>query len=147
MENYEYIGCFLNKEELFEKVKYLRQSPLPNEKKRPHITFVYKPATVPEELFGQKITVTVSGYGNDGNNEGLQVSLIGNHPVIDEMISRIPVPHITLAVSDIGHAVNTRYLSFFPIAPFTLMGHFGGHIDKEDGGSVSNGKLESIAKD
>ena len=129
MHSYEYIGCFFDREELFQKVDHIRKDPLPNEKSKPHITFVYAPETVPEELFGVPVTVTVTGYGNDGRNEGLQVVLTANDPSIHEMIARIPVPHITLAVSDDGQAVNTRYLSFSPIAPFQITGHFGGHID------------------
>ncbi len=131
MHNYEYIGCFLNREELFQKVSSIRNGSLPNEKPLPHITFVYKPETVPEDLFGESITVTVTGYGNDGNNEGLQVSLASNNPAINKMISNIPVPHITLAVSDDGQAVNTRYISFSPISPFTITGYFGGYIDED----------------
>ncbi len=130
MYKYEYIGCFFDKDELFRKVVHIRKNPLPNEKQEPHITFVYAPKNVPEELFGQAISVMVTGYGNDGHNEGLQVTLTGNHPTINEMIAQIPVPHITLAVSDDGQAVNTRYIPFFSIEPFQLVGYFGGHLEE-----------------
>lgn len=131
MCKYEYIGCFFDREELFRKVAHIRKNPLPNEKQAPHITFVYAPRTVPEELFGQRVLVTVTGYGNDGHNEGLQVTLTADHPTIKEMIAQIPVPHITLAVSDDGQAVNTRYIPFLPIEPFPLVGYFGGHLNQE----------------
>ena len=89
------------------------------------------PETVPEELLGQAVSVMVTGYGNDGHNEGLQITLTGYHPTINEMIAQIPVPHITLAVSDNGQAVNTRYIQFSPIEPFPLAGYFGGHLEEE----------------
>ena len=130
MTDYEYIGCFFDREDLLKKVAHIRKAPLPNEKKRPHITFVYGPESVPEELFGYPVSATVIGYGNDGRNEGLQVTLCSENPVLQEMIDRIPLPHITLAVSDDGEAVNTRYIPFSPVEPFALTGHFDGHIDK-----------------
>lgn len=129
MHPYEYIGCFFDRDELFQKVAHIRKDPLSNEKTKPHITFVYAPQTVPEELFGAPVAVTVTGYGNDGHNEGLQVVLTANDPVLNKMIAQIPVPHITLAVSDDGQAVNTRYITFSPISPFEITGHFDGHID------------------
>lgn len=131
MSYFEYIGCFFDRDELFRKVAHIRRDPLPNEKQSPHITFVYAPEHVPVELFGQTVSVMVTGYGNDGHNEGLQVTLKGDHPAINEMIARIPVPHITLAVSDDGQAVNTRYIPFAPIEPFELVGYFGGHLEEE----------------
>ncbi|MBE7002218.1 MAG: hypothetical protein E7421_05965 [Ruminococcaceae bacterium] len=137
MKKYEYIGCFLDREELFQKAAGIREKPLCNEKQKPHITFVYAPKSVPEELFGQTISIMVMGYGNDGHNEGLRVTLTSNHPTINEMIAQIPVPHITLAVSNDGQAVNTRYLCFSPVKQFSLVGYFGGHLqentEQEDG--------------
>lgn len=131
MQNYEYIGCFFDKEELFRKVSHIRKNLLPNEKKHPHITFVYAPETVPTDLFGEIISVTVIGYGNDGHNEGLQVTLSTSHPVLNAMIAQISVPHITLAVSDDGQAVNTKNIPFSPVEPFSLIGHFGGYLNED----------------
>lgn len=131
MHNFEYIGCFFEPAEFYRTVSHLRINPLPNEKKAPHVTFAYEPETVPQELFGQPITVTVTGYGNNGENEGLRVTLTGNNSRINEMIAAIPVPHITLAVSDTGQAVNTRYLEFSHVEPIRLTGQFNGHQREE----------------
>lgn len=131
MHNYEYIGCFFDREELFRKIAHVRKNHLPNEKQAPHVTFAYAPEAVPEELFGQLISVTIIGYGNDGYNEGLLVTLSGYHPAINQMIAQIPVPHITLAVSNDGKAVNTRYIPFTPVEPIPITGQFGGFLNED----------------
>ena len=130
MANYEYVGCFLDYGELSEKVKDLRRDPLQNDKRNPHVTFEYMPAVVNEALFGQEILVTIVGYGNNGENEGLQVSLSSDNAIIDGMIRRIDRPHVTLAVSDSGQAVNTKFLDFYRVEPIRIVGHYGGHIDE-----------------
>jgi len=130
MHKFEYVGCFFDYEELKELAESVRKSPLELEKTTPHVTFEYRPEAVDESLFGTEITVTAIGYGNDGENEGLKVTLTSNNATINEMIKRIPVPHITLAVSENGKAVNTRYLDFTNIQPFTIKGHYGGYTFK-----------------
>lgn len=130
MSNYEYVGCFLDYAELSEKVKDLRQNPLQNEKYKPHVTFEYKPISVNKELLGQKIFVTIIGYGNNGENEGLQVSLSCDNELLNSMIQNIDRPHITLAVSSSGKPVNTKFLDFYPIEPIHIVGVYGGHIDE-----------------
>lgn len=132
MHNYEYVGCFVDYQELSELVAPIRKNALPNNKPKPHVTFVYKPDTVLTELFGTAITVTITGYGNDGENEGLKVSLASDNDTINAMSKQIPVPHITLAVSDSGQAVNTRYLNFADIDPIQIIGWYGGHEDEEE---------------
>lgn len=134
MSEFEYVGCFLDCDILKRSVDPLRIDPLKNNKLNSHVTFEYLPDHVFTELFGTAITVTIIGYGNDGENEGLQVTLTSDNDQINEMIQNIPVPHITLAVSDGGYAVNTRYLHFSPIEPITIVGHYGGHqnIMEED---------------
>jgi len=129
METYEYVGCFLDHATLAQAVQSLRTSPLKNEKRTPHVTFEYNPACVNTDLFGTPIRVTVTGYGNDGENEGLRVVLTSDDERINAVIRGIPVPHITLAVSDTALAVNTRYLHFEDVAPIQLTGAYGGHIE------------------
>ena len=129
MSIYEYVGCFFDCEELFSAVSHLRREPLKNEKKKPHVTFLYAPSEVDTSLFGTEIEATVTGYGNDGENEGLLVTLSCREPRLAKDIEKIAVPHITLAVSDSGQAVNTKRLSFSPVAPVKITGHYGGHID------------------
>lgn len=131
MIEYEYIGCFFDYAELFDLIKDIRVNPLKNEKQKPHVTFKYKPDTINTDLFGEEISVNIIGYGNDGENEGLLVTLTSESKELTEMIQQIPVPHITLAVSDNGKAVNTRYLDFTAIEPRKISGFYNGHIDYE----------------
>ena len=126
MQKFEYVGCFFDYEELKGMTASVRKFPLEVEKTTPHITFEFGPETVDESLFGTEITVTVIGYGNNGENEGLKVTLTSDNDIINEMIKKIPVPHITLSVSENGKAVNTRYLDFTSIHPFTIKGYYGG---------------------
>ena len=129
MNKYEYIGCFFDYNELAEKVKQIRKNPLESEKKKPHVTFEYGPSHVDTELFGTQVFVSITGYGNDGENEGVFVELLCDNEKLNNMIEKIEVPHITLAVSRGGKAVNTRFLKFEPITPIQIVGYFGGHID------------------
>ena len=46
--------------------------------------------------------ITIIGYGNDGLNEGLKVVLKADNLVIQHMIDKIEIPHITVAVSNEG---------------------------------------------
>ena len=83
----------------------------------PHITFSYKPDKVEESLFGTAVRVWITGYGNDGRNEGLKVKLECEDPVLQKMSEQIKIPHITLAVSKGEKAVNTSRLKFEPVEP------------------------------
>lgn len=130
MTVYEYVGCFFDYEELIEKVASLRKSPLECPKKKPHVTFEYGPSSVDTTLFGEEIMVTIVGYGNDGENEGVLVTISSENDRIVDMVSKIPVPHITLAVSPEGKAVNTKFLQFAPVDPICIVGHYDGHIDE-----------------
>lgn len=125
-KKYNYIGCFVDKGELDETISYIPRNKLPKEIEDTHITFMYKPRRVDESLFGTPIKVTIIKYGCDKDNEGLLVKLSSEDPRINEMISHIPKPHITLSVSDTGRAVNTRYLDFTDIPETCITGRFGG---------------------
>lgn len=131
MHDFEYVGCFFDYGELAELVAPIRKNALKNDKPTPHVTFEYKPDTVLVELFGTAICATATGYGNNGENEGLKVVLSSDNEIINRMSSSIEVPHITLAVSDTGQAVNTRYLDFEPIAPIKIVGWYGGYKYRE----------------
>ena len=67
-----YIGCFVSPEELMEKLSGIREDGLENTIKTPHVTFAYRPEAVDRNLFGEKVGITIIGYGNDGTNEGLK---------------------------------------------------------------------------
>lgn len=131
MHNFEYVGCFFDYRELTELVAPIRKNALKNNKRTPHVTFEYKPDSILTELWDTAITATIIGYGNNGENEGLKVVLSSDNETINRMSRKIEVPHITLAVSDTGQAVNTRYLEFEPIEPMKIVGWYGGHAYRE----------------
>ena len=127
---YLYTGCFVSPEELFEKVEHLRWDPLEREIRTPHVTFVYQPKQVDDTLFGQPVDITIDGYGNDGYNEGVAVTLTAENPAIMELYEEIDVPHITLAVSQEGKPVDTWDLDFEPVEPLHIRGIFGAYTAK-----------------
>lgn len=123
---YKYIGCFLNFEKLHEAIAHLPQARLARLIAHPHVTFAYRPECVDTALFGEEVALTVTGYGNDGVNEGLLVEVHTKNAVLRRMADGIAVPHITLSLGEKGEAVDTAKLKFSPIAPFALHGLFGG---------------------
>lgn len=124
--DFRYIGCFVDPGELARKVEPLGKPRLSRVIAAPHVTFRYQPKTVDRSLFGQKVLVTIVGYGCDGENEGLKVQMRIDDPRLAELAEGIAVPHITLSVSQDGESVNTRYLDFSPVEPFDLAAVFGG---------------------
>ena len=126
MEEMHYIGCFFAPEDVEAAMLTQPRQRLSRTILHPHVTFVYRPDTVPEALFGLPVTVKAVGYGNDGENEGLLVEFSDLPEDLAPLAARIPVPHITLSVSETGKPVNSRYLSFRSIDPFFLTGVFGG---------------------
>lgn len=127
---YTYLGCFLEYCDFQEAVRSLRDNPLERNIPAPHVTFAYKPQEADESLFGKIVRITVVGYGNNGENEGVKVELSASDPVLQGMIEKLEVPHITIAVSAEGEPVNTRYLEFRAIEPFELLGRYGGYTKK-----------------
>lgn len=125
--NFIYTGIFFDKEELLSKVKTAFENKrLERVIADPHVTFAFRPKTVDTSLFGEKVIVEVVGYGNDGKNEGLFVSLHARNHTVAEMAKEIAVPHITISVSADGKPVDTGKLSFEPIpVPFIIEGVFG----------------------
>lgn len=124
---YKYIGCFLDFEKLHKAIAHLPQQRLSRLIAHPHVTFAYRPESVDTALFGEKIALTVTGYGNDGVNEGLLVEVHTKNATLQKMADGIAVPHITLSLGAAGEAVDTAKLKFSPIAPFELCGLFGGY--------------------
>lgn len=118
--------------ELSQKLMNVRRDRLECEKLTPHVTFVYAPEFVDTSLFGEEVEVTIIGYGNNGKNEGVLVTLSCVNERLMAMIKNITVPHITLAVSKTGAAVNTKFLDFDPITPIRIVGCYNGHIDEEN---------------
>ncbi|MCQ2571294.1 MAG: hypothetical protein MJ154_03570, partial [Candidatus Saccharibacteria bacterium] len=79
----------------------------------PHVTTKYRPKKdeIHPELFGERVTITITGYGIDGENEGVAVTICPTSPELMEAYSKIPRPHITLSISENGKAVNTAGLN------------------------------------
>lgn len=126
-----YTGCFIKYRELKRKTKHLCLKHLDRVITTPHITFEYHPNQIDRTLFGEKVKITVTGYGNNGRNEGLKVTLRIENPILNEIYERIEVPHITLSVSNDSKSVDTKDLLFEEIEPFELTGVFGGLNDLE----------------
>ena len=137
--NYHYIGCFFPQEKLLSCAESVSEGHLFRIIETPHITFVFEPDEVDELLFGEKIKVKVTGYGNDGRNEGFRVEPYSENRKLQTMIDNIPVPHITISVAKGARPYRTRFLEFQPIEPFELDGIFGGYIE---GGTVVCSKPE-----
>jgi len=126
--DYIYIGCFFDVDELQTAVAPIAPQRLERPIPAPHVTFAYRPERVDTRIFGRAVTVRVTGYGNDGRNEGLRVEVLTQNPILQELALRIQVPHITLSVSRTGRPVDTAGLSFSPVEPFLLTGRFGGYL-------------------
>ena len=121
-----YTGVFFDKEELLKKVEALGEERLERVISDPHVTFQFRPETVATSLFGEKVTVKVIGYGNNGKNEGLLVEVFSDNNLLSAMAKEILVPHITLSVSADGKPVNTWSLCFREMRePFIIKGVFG----------------------
>ena len=131
-QSFHYVGCFFSANELLEILKPYRSNPLARTISRPHVTFIYKPDEVDESLFGIDIHVTITGYGNDGRNEGVKVSLSSEHPMLQSMIEKIEVPHITISVGEGAEPVNTRYLDFASIPDIQVTGRYGGCLESRE---------------
>ena len=121
--NVRYEGFFIQEDlqsKLFRDIEYK------------HVTSEYKPLKTHEELYGQKATFLIVGYGNDSVNEGFQVKLAYcESDELRELFNAIPIPHITLSVSEEGKPVNTANLEFHSIGnPATVTGIFGGFLNK-----------------
>lgn len=91
----------------------------------PHVTVRFEPDEVPDALIGEKARVLVTGYGNDGTNEGLLVEIASGNPDLQALLDTIQRPHITLSVSRQGKAVDTARLDFGPAEPFEMEAVFG----------------------
>ena len=78
-----------------------------------HVTTEFRPKVTHEELYGSKVILHVSKYGNNGENEGLYVdSIETDNDAIRNLFDNVAVPHITLSVSDSGKPVNTSKINF-----------------------------------
>ena len=128
----KYEGIFFKLEEL-EKVieKANCGKRLAKTIERPHVTTAFNPASPSVGYkIGEKVSVTVIGYGNDGKNEGFLVALPTGKPCCNKQ------PHITVSIAHDGKAVDTGRLKFYPIDPIEIEGRFGYFNGKELIGGV-----------
>lgn len=124
MSKYIYIAIFVDAEEVYNKAEGSRLEKLI---RFPHVTLKFKPESVNESLFGEKVTVKIIGYGNNGDNEGWKVDLYTENLELRKMIDNVEVPHITLSTSLQGKPVDTKNLQFEECNGIILHGIFGGY--------------------
>jgi hypothetical protein len=123
--NIEYVGCFFDPRIVQDIQLPDRQGPLYRTIAVPHVTLAFLPVRVSASLFGTAVTVKVVGYGCDGENEALLVEFVELPNEPQDMADQVPVPHITLSVSQKGKPVNSRNLEYHPMEPFFFQGIFG----------------------
>ena len=121
-----YTGWFVEPEEIGQIAAELAPQRLEKKIEYPHITLVFKPEQVNTELFGSKARITVTGYGNDGENEGVLVKVEPEEETLRHAVLNLDTPHITLSIAEGAKAVNTRKLEFHSVEPVVLEGIFGG---------------------
>jgi len=127
---FEYTGIFFEQKYFHDKISVLKGSHLFRLIEHPHITFSYMPEEIDENLFGEQVMVRITGYGNDGKNEGVKVELVSASKEIAAIFKKIEVPHITVSVSEDGRPVDTRGLEFEPVEPIELTGIYGGYDEQ-----------------
>ena len=89
----------------------------------PHITFEYgdEITQYPKEHSGE-YEVTVIGFGSNKNNTGFLVDIPKE---LEALYSGAVKKHITMSLSGMGKAVDTKDLDFHPITPFVVKCHLG----------------------
>lgn len=122
-----YYGVFFDKENLGDKANDLlgdSREELDTVINNPHITFAFGQEMTDnyKELLGKDLEVNIIGYGNDGKNEGFEVSLNNKEEFKNK------VPHITISIADGAKAVDTGKLEFDKLdtsKDTTLKGKYG----------------------
>lgn len=96
-----------------------------------HITTEFKPTITHEHLYGKETNFMIVGYGNNQVNEGYLVKMTScEDEELQSLYEKIPVPHITLSVSETGKPVDTAKLTFKNTERFVVRCKFGGYIGK-----------------
>lgn len=91
----------------------------------PHVTLDFRPVDVPWDIFGEIVKIDVTGYANNGKNEGLKVKIHSENKRVMEEVSKILVPHITLSVAEGGSPRHTGGLNFIDVEPYSFYGKIG----------------------
>ena len=76
----------------------------------PHVTFQFKPRSFDRSLLGKSLSCRVTGYGNDGRNQGVSVDL-GEF----RSLCQNETPHVTLSLAPGARAKDTGNLTFSPV--------------------------------
>lgn len=122
---YLYLGIFVDSTDLFS----LFPPTLEKVIEYPHITLgfkmPYESEVLLEPLFNMPVNILIQGYGKNETNEGVRVSVLTDNIVLNQFLSEIVVPHITLSVSEDGKPVNTKNVQFMPIEPSVITGKVG----------------------
>ncbi len=125
---YYYIGCFFDKEEEKRLLEHRQGPALEHRIGSLHVTVEYLPGQVDTSLFGTEVEAIVTGYGNNGRNEGFSVEVSSADEDMQRLLDSIELPHITLSRAEDAESVGTKKLRFDPIEPFSVKGKFGGYI-------------------
>lgn len=112
---YKYTGLFVDFKELWEIMEQITDEKLKFPVEHPHVTIDYHPEHVDASLFGKKVLIKITGYANDGRNQGLKVELADCPPKIGNRIEEKKLLHITCSLSRSAKAVNTKDLLFTPL--------------------------------
>ena len=131
-EKVAYTGIFVDGEKLYSETP----AHLENTIRNPHVTINFAPdeAQLHLDELGKKARIFVTGYGNNGKNEGLLVKVETDDPVIQKMVNQVKIPHITLSYSKDSHPMYTSDLEFYPLKnPFELDGEYCLHLKNSDG--------------
>lgn len=118
-------------------LRSLDYNKLNNKIKNLHITFKFAPSNeeIFNEIVGKTFTIEITGYGNDGQNAGLQVNLP------DELIEYYindNTPHITTTLSDSSKTINTHKLKYNKFTyPIKVQGKFAYYIQDNNKDFIS----------
>ena len=125
LNNCLYLGVFFDSQVITEHLHQIDRHQMEKSIKYSHVTVKYKPKDIPFHLFGEPVSVIVTGYGYNSTNEGVTVKLISENEELNQIFSQIPNPHITLSVSKNGQPKDTSSLHFTPVKAFEFKGVFG----------------------
>lgn len=134
-ENTLYAGYFFSREDVD---KFLSTIPkregLAKDIKDTHVTVVFKPADIVPGDVGSKAGFIITGYGNDGKNEGFkladttEITPYAQAELQKRQAERKAADlglHITTSISKDGKAVDTAFLDFKDIPkPMQISGTF-----------------------
>lgn len=111
-------------------IKLMAEEPLDIFTDKPHITISNSVSPEMRQLFGTPIIVEITGYANDGKNEGLSCRVQSIKPEMQAILDRVKLPVITLSIKKGERAANTRRLEFSEFnMPYVCKGYFGGYDD------------------